>query len=178
MIIPAKYKPEFCVSRDASRQIITHLYLRRNFLYATDGKTAVQIQVTLEDDDVDGFIPISVLKEVRSVQKRKRNGRFTPAELHISCKADKLSFNSRFGLIEIKRENPGNYPEMKHVMGPTAVVKKSTVALNVKRLYAIAEALGQEEVTLSFSDSDPIIVTPSGTNLTATHAVLMPSRIS
>jgi len=180
MIIPAKYKPELCASRDDYRLIINYLYLCGNLLYATDGRRAIQIQVTLEEGDVDGFIPVSVLKEVRSVQPRKK-GRFTPAELHILCKANKLSFDSRFGPIEIERPNPGNYPNMKQVITAFIPSKKHTLALNVKRLYGVAEALGTEEIVLRFDDdTSPIVIVPQtfdSPSPHATHAILMPSRI-
>ena len=99
MIIASKFKPELCASKDSMRYTLCDCYLSGTFLIATDGRRIVQIPVTREEGDVDGYIPQAVLQAARTQANKKRKKKFHPSDMTIAAKEKTLGFNSQFAAL-------------------------------------------------------------------------------
>lgn len=169
MKMPIKYRPELCCSNDPTQQILHNVMLKDDLIIATDGRRYIQIPVALEEGDVDGVIPSAVIAEART-QAEGSN------ELSVMSNG-KLKFTSKFGPIEI--ENPaskvGKYPNTGQVTTRASNRKRHYIALNARLLMGIAEAIGSEEVTISFdNERSAITVEPKDSKKSVVHGILMP----
>lgn len=179
----SKYnKIEKVVSKDANRHILQKAWLetdREKFikatrehgkgeLVATDGRKLVCIEVDIDKNDASGQIDTAAL-----AASRKR-----PGFEALACDVDKvtvLGFNTTY-----PRDNDMKFPNVKIVANQNKGKETVfTVGLNAKFLYECAQAMGSDELKLSFVDNEnPIAIEPIRTKGNTSTAILMPIRCS
>jgi len=183
MIIPHKFKPEFCTSKDKYRPALSHCWLKGNVLLATDGRRIVSIPITREEGDVDGYIPNNVLQAARAGAPRRKSRR-SASDIAISAKAETFTFLSVLGPIDPKRpqvKDVGAFPSTEAVIKDSPVIHPNSFTFNVRLLVGLADAMGAETVTISNeNDTGPITVQASsdadGRPISGAFGVLMPVR--
>jgi len=149
---------ELAASQDASRVAISEPYLDIKdgiaHLIATDGKILAILPVTVEPADVAGYVSGDVLKAARKTAARDGT---VYAELNGVAKLP--------GGISMPREGSANaqqFPNWRQVVPSTPDVPAFVVALDAKRLWMLAQAMGTQGVTLTFTEArKPIFVTPA-----------------
>lgn len=183
MKIQTKHRPELCASTDSTRPALLSVFLKGNVLQATDGRRIVQIPIDREEGDVDGPIPVDVIKEARAVaNKRASKNKRAPKEYSILSNGKTLKFESRFGILEIENlaVRLGNPPNTDAVIKPTAARKLHVTAFQPLLLLGVCEAMGCRSVTISFDDeASPILVEPNTENGCPSgpmYGVVMPVR--
>lgn len=179
----SKYnKIEKVVSKDPNRHILQKAWLEtdrdkfikanrehgKGELVATDGRKLVCIEVDIEKDDSSGQIDCAAL-----VASRKR-----PAIESLACDVDKVTVLG--SNMTFSRDNDMKFPDVKRVAnqndGKETVL---TVGLNAKFLYECSQAMGSDELKLSFVDNEnPIAIEPIRTKGNPSKAILMPIRCS
>jgi len=178
-----KCKPETVVSKDKSRPVLTHLYLRITegesigSLQATDSYKAVRIPVEVGKDDTEGFVSPDVYKAARKVTPKTAGG----VEFEV---------NGGYTLADgttHPREFQGTWPKLDEIMDVPA--STFTVGLNARFLFDLAQAFGSDTVKITFtagrggSDPDPLRpmkVEPIDGDLKGSSAdgILMPVRVA
>lgn len=176
MQIPRECKIEKACAKEPGRYAWTDVLLRRNedgsgTLAATDGRKLVTITVEgLEPDETDGLIPVEAIKRAR----KHPHGILT-ANGHVECDG-------------VKWDRPtGEFPKYEAVMpafkpGSEGTV---TVALDAKYLHEIADAFGEDAVSITFKVTDgkadkfaPLLVLPANCfKSERRRAALMPITI-
>lgn len=153
MRISLRTKLEKLVSKDPSRPVLTHLYLRivgeggdrRGFLEGTDSYKLGRVPVELEEGDTEGFIPAEVIGAARK------------------AKADSIRANGSleletFGKViaSFPRTFEGTFPNTDQLLDVTPARingARWTIGLNPKLLLELAEGMGAETVTLEFANT-------------------------
>jgi DNA polymerase III sliding clamp (beta) subunit (PCNA family) len=189
MIVHKSAKVEKAASKDSTRPVLQHLYLRagkdagEGTLEATDSYMLVRVPVTMEDGDTEGFLPASALTEAR-----KAADRYT-SEVHVGANGSIEYGTKDGGTVTLARPEPGKFPDTAQLF--PGELSTFEVGVNPKLLLAAAEAMGCETIRLSFArkressiecDSDPlrpITVRPlNGTTSPDAVAIVMPIRIA
>ena len=179
----SKYnKIEKVVSKDENRHILQKAWLetdREKFikatrehgkgeLVATDGRKLVCIEVDIDKNDTSGQVDCAALVASRN----------KPNIESLACDLEKvtvLGSNMTFA-----RDNDMKFPDVKRVAnqndGKETVL---TVGFNAKFLYECSQAMGSDELKLSFVDNEnPIAIEPIRTKGNPSTAILMPIRCS
>ena len=171
---------ELCVSGDATRAHLTqaHLDVENGTLVAANGSTLVVVPVEAHEDDVSGPIATSAIKHAR-----KLAGRDAIAEI----RASEHDTRTADGGTAPRDRTGGDFPPYERVL--TKYQEKAegfvTVALDVKLLWDIAQALGASKkdaaVVLTFPQDtgklDPIQVRRCSLDADGSRGVLMPVRL-
>ena len=164
MRISLRTKLEKLVSKDQSRPVLTHLYLRivgegegrRGFLEGTDSYKLGRVPVELEPGDTEGFIPAEVITAAR---KAKADGIRANGSLELEA----------FGKVvaTFPRTFEGQFPNTDQLLElEPAMIDggRWTIGLNPKLLLELAAGMGAETVTLEFTatktyprDGEPIV---------------------
>lgn len=152
MKIPDKFKPQFVISKDASRYVLMQSYLRHGILCATNGKSLVAavVEKTEEDEVDEGFISKEVL--VAATKKRTTGHPFAGL---VTMLADGISkvFPSLSTTIIDKNACSGKFPHIEKVF--IEHTKPVSIMFNAKLLMDVAQALGQDEVQLTYDTENP-----------------------
>lgn len=178
-LLSFKSKPEAVVSKDQTRPVLTHLYLRieeteegrKGTLEATDSYKLVRIPVEVEDDDTEGFIPVEVYKQARKVSSKTLGA----VEVKANGSLD-LQDGSSF-----PRTMEGQFPRTGELMN--LAPSEFEIGLNARFLYDLAQAFGEDTVRIRFTGRDggqpdalrPMTVRPLGGDA---DAILMPIRLA
>lgn len=173
-----KAKPEASASKDQTRPVLTHLYLRITGegdarigrLEATDSYKLVSIPVEVEDGDTEGFIPVEVLKAARKASRG----------------SSAVQIEANGGLViedgtTYPRPEPGTWPKTDQLI-PTDTTEFE-VGLSARFLWDLAQAFGDDRVVVKFTAAKdgspdplrPIHVRPMGS--AEGVAILMPVRV-
>jgi hypothetical protein len=179
MKLPDKLKPQFCCSKDSSRYILEYACCKDGMVMATNGKMMVAALTEKDEWDEDAsdkaLIPVAALKVAT---KRRRKGDFycqgvvSPQADHVIKVRDSLEETR---LIKTS-EDVDKFPNVGAVT-PSDLVGLTTVTLNAKMLWELAQALGTEGVCLHFKDDgnhDAIIA--QATSLKDRIGLIMPMR--
>jgi hypothetical protein len=146
-------KIEKAVSKDATRPVLTRLYLRiservtgrgrsrrvhrEGHLEATDTYKLVRVPVKIADDDVQGFIPVEALTRAR----KQKLPEITAAE------------GVRVGDVTFDRPADGTFPD-----APSFIPEDENIVfrigVNAVFLRELAEALGSDQVVLEFQGQE------------------------
>lgn len=151
-------KIEAVISRDASRPAIGLPYFRGGALWATDGRAMVKLPVESDETDTEGWIPVDALKAAR-----KLSGRLDSVSIHLNGAAT-LCNGAAFPRRDEKRGEGTRWPNCERIfedaMGKET---KLSIALDVRLLAAIADAMGTDQVKLHLTDELTVIrVSPVG----------------
>tara|TARA_R100000149_G_C5846605_1_gene116725 strand:- start:17 stop:571 length:555 start_codon:yes stop_codon:yes gene_type:complete len=181
----SKYnKIEKVVSKDPNRHILQKAWLetdREKFikatrehgkgeLVATDGRKLVCIEVDIDKNDTSGQIDCAAISA-----SRKR-----PAIESLACDVEKVTVLG--SNMTFERNNDMKFPNVKVVANQNETACRETVltvGLNAKFLYECSQAMGTDELKLSFVDNEnPIAIEPIRTKGNPSTAILMPIRCS
>lgn len=155
MLIPPKTKLEKAVSKDASRPVLTRLYLRitgegadrKGFLEGTDSYKLVRVPVELDEADTEGFVPVDAITTARKVKSDR-----------VSCNGTCRVVGADGVVIEYDRPDVGQFPNTDSLLDlPPAQYdgRRWTIGLNPLYLLDLAMAMGAETVTLEFTAVNP-----------------------
>jgi hypothetical protein len=161
---------EEVASKDKTRKVLNHVFLRGDKLLATDGRALVEFPVELEQGDVDGYVTADALKAARKAG----------ASIHAN---GSLSLSNGQAFPRPSVEEVGTYPNCVQVV-QNADSKPVTlsIAFDVGLLKNLADAFGTEAVKLELCDTDSVIrVYPVATRGCAVpnekaRGILMPIR--
>lgn len=155
MRINVKAKLEKLCSRDQSRPVMTHLYLRiigegeerRGYLEGTDSYKLGRVPVELEPGDTEGFVPVEVIKTARKLKTDS-----------IRCNGTLEIIAGDTTLATFPRENIGQFPDVDRLMDlePARIEGYAwKIGLSAKLLHELAEGLGTDGVSLEFTATKP-----------------------
>jgi len=167
-----RVKLEKVASRDATRPVLTHAFLRvdgeRATLEACDSYKLARIPVELEAGDEEGFVPVEALTTARK------------------ARAESVSVNGSVdipGGPSFPRPELGQFPNAVQLFPDGEVA--FAVGVNAKFLHELAQGLGSETVRLEFvkvgdepSALRPIVVRPIGGDAPEADGLLMPVRLA
>ena len=166
-------KIEAVTSRDATRMTLSVPYLRGGCLWASDGRAMVKLPVESDESDTEGFVPVDALKAAR-----KLSGRLDKIFVHLNGAAS-LANGASFPRPTSQTQGFTNWPNCERVFDDAFGKETNfSIALDVKLLAAIAEAMGTDQVRLQMTDAQTVIrVYPVGDapNVNA-RGILMPIR--
>ena len=168
MKIERKYKIEKCVSTDSTRANMTNIFVTKRSAMATDGHKLAVVPVTFESGDTEGWLTPAALAQARKV---------TPKSMGDVV----ISLNGAQVLIDgtsIVRPNEEKPPKTASILENVQKDRKFKIGLNVALLKDLADALGSDELVLSFgSPVSAVMVTPLHSKAGA-MGLLMPLRIN
>jgi hypothetical protein len=161
---------EKVASKDKTRKVLNHVFLRGDKLLATDGRSLIEFPVTLEEGDVEGYVTPDALKAAR------KGG----ASIHAN---GSLALSNGQVFPRPLVSDLGSYPNCAQVM-ENADSKPITlsIAFDVGLLKNLADAFGTEAVKLDLCDEESVIrVYPVATRGCAVpnekaRGILMPIR--
>lgn len=146
-------KPEKAVTKDMTRPVLTRIYLRiservtgrgrsrrvhrEGYLEATDTYKLVRVPVKVNDDDVQGFIPVEALTRAR----KQKLPEITAAE------------GVRVGDVTFDRPTDGQFPDAPSFI-PEDEKIVFRVGVNAAFLHELADALGSDQVVLEFQGQE------------------------
>lgn len=151
-------KPESACTKDVQRASILEPYLDicegKGNIIATDGKIMAVVPVEVGEGDTSGYLSGDALKAARKCAGR--------------CEAATLEANSNVSLpsgVTMPRNGKvdGDYqfPNWRAVMPDEKNGYKFAVAIDARRLWALAQAMGTQGVALLMKSPDePVIVRP------------------
>jgi hypothetical protein len=179
------YKPEACVSKDATRPHLTRAYYdpEKKRICASDGYFLVVIPVTPSKGDTEGYLPDRALEEAREAQE----GSLEATVLASAKAVDVVSTGTSY-----TRPDGGKFPDVDAVMkgaprpGEDGCV---TFGIDAELLRILANAIGAARrgqhrniritvrIPKSGKDmSDPVYIDAHG-GASAGIGLLMPPRI-
>lgn len=148
-----RYRPEKCVLKTTDgSEALKHMFVERTesgggVLSSTDGVVLVRIPVKLSEDDKEGGISVDAMTQAREYVKE--------GEYEIQLR-DKAVIDVPELHAEHARFNFLTFPNTRQVFPKTKV--KVAIALDTKKLRAIAEAMGDDRVLLEIRDEATVIV--------------------
>ena len=177
MKFPLTAKIEKAASKDAARPTLNRLYLRitetktgrgrnrrthrQGWLEATDSYKLVRIPVELDEEDVEGFIPIEAVT-------RARKHRVVEIGAAVGVRVKDVVFD---------RPGDGTWPDLPKLV--EADSSTFSIGLNARLLMELAEALGSDDLRLDFTGSlTPIKVLPLGGEAPQSVGLIMPIRLA
>lgn len=167
MQIDRKYKIEKCVSADPSRETLLNIYVSKKHAVATNGHVLAMVPIEKEKGDTDGWITPDTLKLARKV---------TPKALgtvHIGLNGAQVLPDG----TTIPRPTEATPPDATNIIKAAKEDRKFTVGINASYLQSISEALGTDELVLSFSTPNSAILVKPLRDDSESLALLMPVRV-
>lgn len=177
MKLADNFKPHLIASKDEARHILQNVCMRHGMSMATDGKmmvAGINPEWTEELEPDEAIIPLAVC--IAATKKRAKH--LSLIQNTIEIKEDefvvqrtlyeKTTFKS--DKIEAKK-----YPSIIKVLPEHK--NPITITFSAKLLKQLSDALGEEQINLTFDEDDPgacMIVTPS--KLHDRFGLLMPTR--
>ena len=133
-------RPEECVwvpgVDDVERPALTAVYLRGDFLEATDSYRFVKVAVTREPDDEEGPIHPDALRLARE------HGEF------LDCSREHNTPIPGYGAINRPKPDPKEAPTYESLAEKSAYEPTTRIPINARLLLGIAEAFGTDVVIL------------------------------
>lgn len=175
MKIHKDIKIELAASKDSDRHAIGEPFLdikhAKGTVVATDGRILAMIPVEIETGDDPGYIPADTLKAARKLALRSEIAFFTAGPQIKLPNGDAVS--------RIGNNKPGDgYPNWRAVI-PDGSEHTQVIAIDAKRLWLLAQAMGTQCVKLRIKDDvSPLLVEPqaAGRHSDAAKPVHMDAR--
>lgn len=153
MKIYDRYRPEKCVLKTTDgSEVLKHMLVERTeggrgILSATDGAMLVRLPVELGESDEAGAVSVDAMNQAREYAKV---GEY---EIHLRTRAvidvpDLKAEHARMNLLIV--------PNTAKIFPKTKV--KMAIGLDTKKLRAIAEAMGSDQVIIELRDEATVIV--------------------
>jgi hypothetical protein len=168
--ISKDYKPEACASRDAKRVNLYDPYLdvEASRLVSTDGHVMAVLPVEVDKGERSRYLGRNLLKVARQLGEK-----MVPAEID----------DQEIPVFDVRwpSEQGRKFPEWREVVPrfKRGTAGTTTIQLNARLLKAVADAMGESEVALTFEPSEEdekpgaIVVQPLGERPEA-FGLLMP----
>lgn len=143
IVIPAGARPSKACSRDTTRPVICHAYLKRRddglWLLATDSYIACALKVTAQPEAEEGFVPFGALK---LMQRGHRGEQVSDMEWRVRTDLGMVTFD-----IDLVLSNAKPFPDFYKlgVWGGEAAGPVTTVGMNAHLTRRLAQALGIDE---------------------------------
>lgn len=176
MKLPKNVKPEVCVSKDSTRQVICQPWTAKvgeeTFLYSTDGRKMLKIPVTLDEGEECGAIPNEAFKIARKEAGKRGN-----ASMHCN---GLVRFDNG-ATIPRPDQKDWKLPDCEQVFPAKDRPVKYKIALDAFLLAELQEGVGATSVSLEFGDDKDVILIRfgySGQEPTGAVGLLMLMRIS
>lgn len=123
------------------RAYLEHPYLnvKRGTLVATNSVIMCELPVEVEEGDVEGWIPVELLKTARKS--------YDPESIRLEPETASLNGTS------MRRPNTDAkqpFPDPAHLFPAERELSQQTISVNVAELYRLSKALGESCVTLRF----------------------------
>jgi hypothetical protein len=183
MNIEVEYQIEEACTKDDDRPALAHVWVERpaadkpteGLAVACDGFIMAVVPVTLEAEDVPGFVPTAALKQARKLAKRSADVQIALTEQ--GCRVESVSASYVY-----PRNVDGVFPNWRRVV-PTVPAEGGDiprVALDTKLMLRLSKALGCDTLKLYFDGSPlkAVVAKPHSTSLTARRddlfGVIMP----
>lgn len=178
MRFPEGTKLEKVASKDKSRPVLTHAFLRieegdsgrKGWLEATDSYKLARIPVEVEADDKEGFVPVSALKAAREAKT-----------FEVAVNGDVVA-EVEGGQLTLTQPKTGTFPDVPSILPKEKIAFE--VGINATFLKDLTDAIGaQENVRLSFvadDDGKPNPLKPIQVGILGNDAIglLMPVRLA
>lgn len=173
MKIPDNFKPQFVISKDTSRYVLMNAYVKHGLIAATNGRSLVAAVVdpTDENEVEEGFVSKDVL--VAATKKRTKGHPFAGLVTMLADGVCKV-FPSLSTTIIDKNACSGKFPNIEKVF--TEHVKPVSIAFNAKLLMDMANALGDNEVQLTYDADFPASCFYIKTRSNDRIGIIMPLR--
>lgn len=175
MKMSTKYTPSLCCSKDPSRPSLTVAHLDKDRLYATDGRTLLDIPVT--PDTADGGC--TVAREVLAVaSKTAKKEDLERVDIEITNTHSAYAAIDSITVAHPDDLDHASVISMCKAALSTCYKKPRTISLDAKLLANIQKALGAEAVTITIgAPNEPIkVVNACISDVDTAKAMLMPVR--
>lgn len=159
---------EQACTADPTRLAVNRPYLQGSTLIATDGYMLVAVPIELESGDVDGYVPVKILKASRAGKKK---------ELASIILTDKKSAESE-GVIEPRNPSDSIFPNWQQVVPKANRDVTFKIGLDAALLGRLSDAMGgsDDKLILEFVDDRQAIVVKK-ISAPDVLAILMPTRL-
>lgn len=136
--------------KDASRPVLMACYLDadRAVLEATDSYKLVSVPVEVAEGDVSGLIPAAAVAALV-----KTCGKRSPGGILDCSDAGRVSLADGSGVFQTWPRPDGQWPDIPRLIPAEDARSGFQVRLNAKLLLELAQGLGGEDVTLTFTRS-------------------------
>jgi hypothetical protein len=176
--LPDKLKPQFCCSKDSTRYLLTYACFKDGMVIATNGRMMVAALTEKDDWNEDttdkALIPVAALKV--ATKRRARSGAYcqgvvSPQDGHVIKVRDSLDETRLIKTCE----DVDKFPNIGRVT-PNDLAGLTTVSLNAKMLWELAQAMGTEGVCLHFKDNGKDGILVQALNFKDRIGLIMPMR--
>ena len=151
MKLPTNYKPQFVCFKDDTRYILKNGYYKDGIAYATNGNSLVAalVEKSKSDQSEEGFLPVEALKVAtkKRVKHHPHQGLIEMQD-HGTTKV----FPSKGVTTLFEKPCEGTYPFIGKVIPSHA--KPKSISLNAKLLFELSQALGSNEMIITFDETD------------------------
>ena len=173
------------VTGDVSRPVLTTLYLDvedgpegYGWLYATDSYKLARVRAETEPGDVTGMVDREAYREACRPASKPEN-RLEGRRVRLTRTMARVF--RRDGAV-VMRRNPvkdATYPNVRDLIdGAITQEPKASVSFNARYLYDLAQALGDDQVTITVATGElrPVLVRPWDAH-NPNVGLLMPVRV-
>ncbi len=173
MKLPKDCKVELAASKTVGREALMEPYLDikngKGTIVATTGRIAVSIPVELDEKDTAGYVSGDVLRAARKGSKN------APLSVIVNGVA---SLDNGITMPREGESKDRQFPNWRAVF-PEGAEHTITLSLNAAYLWALAQAMGTDLITLRMKDNlSSVLVEPAGDKPACREArgVFMPER--
>ena len=177
MRYPKECKIHLAAAKEESRYMITSVQLDLSepeaaVLVATDGRGLAVVHGEQQATDTEGQIPVEAIKAAaKSAMGEKGKTKYSTIECNGTAEVKDKEGN----LSSFQRPTDCKFPDWRKIVPKEG---KYTIGLNARKLWELAQAIGCENVQVSFSAPDePVLLKPisiDGASDRRNYAVLMP----
>lgn len=153
MKLPKSCKIELVTHKDPARAAIGEPYLQGPNLIATNGNAIVVIPVERSPEDTDGYVTRQALQAARRVGASRSDAEIRANGALTLLDGTQFVRPTEFKFVDYKQAIPQD----------AATSHPLTIALNVKKLWEMAQAMGCEHVRIRIKDNvTPFVIEPLG----------------
>lgn len=194
MKIDRKYKPQYIISHDTSREVLSFLNVEKEHtgidgacVVATDGRRLVVIPCELEEGDVPGMIRGDAVKiagdqsfAMETTYRKGSRRKKRTATVSLKLESERLITDSTASFPRYSKEGKNNlqktYPNSGEVV-PLKTSMKIKLALNPTFLLELVQAMGGKGDTViieAIDEINPLLISLPDEK---SFGVLMPLRV-
>lgn len=165
MQLPQGLKPQFVISKDASRYMLCNALVKDGVLYASNGRTALfalyQKTDPFEEDEVEtALIPHAALKV--ATRRRSKSTAYFSGVINllkqgwVRCREQGLDVKIEYRAPDDVDRFPNCAKAVPHEWS-----NPHSVHFNAKLLYELAQAMGDDQIELTYDgddNGDPMMV--------------------
>jgi len=156
MKIKKNFLLEKLVSKDENRPLLHHIYVGEGKAVATNGIAAAVVPIEMEVDDLPGLITAEQLTYGRKRSAIREGGSKQKTHIHMTAN-NQIAFRNGWKSERPIIEKP--FPNVNEVFPDKDGDKPvHSVTLNAKLLFDLAQAMGTEEIRLSFYENESAAV--------------------